>query len=133
MTRGERHAELQSFYRRYNSTCNEHRFDRLNAFVVDDVQVNGEVQGLASYVNGLEEVVRAFPDYQWELRHLLVDGDWLSAHLIDTGTHRGTFLGVSPTGRFVRTQEFAFYRIEGDRIAEVWVSADNLRLLDELT
>ena len=27
------------------------------------------------------------------------------------------------------TQEFAMYRIEGDRIVEVWVTADNVPLL----
>jgi predicted ester cyclase len=70
--------------------------------------------------------------YRWNLEHLVIDGCWLSAHFIDTGTHRGTFLGVPATGRPVTTQEFAVYRIDADRIAEVWVTADNLRLLDQL-
>jgi len=37
----------------------------------------------------LEAVVRAFPDHRWDLRHLLVDGDVVAAHFVDTGTHRG--------------------------------------------
>lgn len=31
----------------------------------------------------------AFPDYSWDLRHLFVEGCWLSAHFLDTGTHLG--------------------------------------------
>src|SRR4051812_21101612 len=33
-----------------------------------------------------------------------------TAHFVDTGTHRGAFLGVPASGRSVSTQEFAFYR-----------------------
>ncbi len=128
----EQGLELEAIYRRYNSLCNAHRFERLGEFVAPDVEVNGEVQGLAAYVDGLRAVVRAFPDYRWDLRHLLVSGAWLSAHFLDSGTHRGTFLGVPATGRTVSTQEFAIYRFDAGRIAEVWVTADNLRLLDQL-
>src|SRR5215208_108855 len=114
-------------YREYNDCCNAHRFDALGAFVAADVRVNDELQGLDAYVAGLEAVVRAFPDYRWDLRRLLVEGPWISAQFRDTGTHRGAFLGVPATGRAVDTVELALYRIEADRIAEVWVAADNLR------
>jgi len=44
---------------------------------------------------------------RWDLRHLLVDGCWLSAHFLDTGTHHGIVLGVPAAGRSVVVQEFA--------------------------
>jgi hypothetical protein len=47
--------------------------------------VDGDVQGLTGYVAGLREVVLGFPDYRWELRLLLFDGDWIGAHFVDTG------------------------------------------------
>jgi len=118
----------KAWYRRYNELCNEHRFRELGAFVAADVVVNGEPQGLDGYVAGLEAVVEAFPDYRWELRHLLVEGPWIAAHFVDIGTHLGTFRGIPPTGRGVTTQEFAMYRVHGDRIVEVWVTADNALL-----
>ena len=127
-----RRSEAAAFYRHYLAACNAHAFDRLSTFVADDVWVNDQPQGLTAYVAGLREVVRAFPDYHWELRHLLIEGDSLAAHFTDTGTHRGEFLGVAPTGRRITTSEFAVYRLERDRIAQVWVAADNLTLLDQL-
>jgi predicted ester cyclase len=123
---------LAAFYRRYNACCNEHRFEDLGDFVASDVVVNGTECGLDAYAEGLRAVVRAFPDYRWELRHLLVDEPWIAAHFADTGTHRGPFLGVAATGRSVSTQEFAFYRLDAGRIAEVWVTADDLDLLNQL-
>lgn len=119
-------------YREYNACCNAHRFDALGAFVAPDVRVNDEAQGLEAYVAGLEAVVRAFPDYRWTLRQLLIDGASIAAQLRDTGTHRGAFLGIPATGRAVDTVELALYRIADDRIAEVWVAADNQRVLAQL-
>jgi predicted ester cyclase len=123
---------LESFYRRYNEACNAHEFSRLGEFVAADVQVDGEPRGVDGYIAGLEAVVAAFPDYRWDIQHLLIEGSWLSAHFIDTGTHDGIFMGVPATGRVVTTQEFAIYRIDAERIVEVWGTADDLRLLEQL-
>jgi predicted ester cyclase len=60
------------------------------------------------------------PDFPWELRHLLIDGHWLSAHLADTGTTAG--------GRPVSIQEFAVYRLADGQIVEVWGDLDRSRL-----
>jgi predicted ester cyclase len=127
-----RRWEAEAFYRHYLAVCNAHAFDRLAGYVAADVEVNGERQGLRAYVGGLRAIVRAFPDYHWQLADLLIDDDRIAARLTDTGTHKGEFHGVRATGRAVRTQEFAIYHLAEERIARVWVAADNLALLDQL-
>jgi predicted ester cyclase len=111
---------MKDFYRRYIETCNAHEFVRLGEFVDEDVSINGELRGVAAYIAGLEAVVATFPDFHWDLRHLVVDEPWLAAHLIDTATH--------PRGHRISTQEFAVYRIEADAIVEVWGDLDHERL-----
>ena len=113
-------AELAAFYRRYNERCNAHRFEELGEFVAADVRVNDAAVGLTGYIAGLRAVVEAFPDYHWDLRRLLVDGSWLSAHLSNTGTHTGTFRDVPATGRTIATMELALYRTDGGKIVESW-------------
>jgi predicted ester cyclase len=49
-----------------------------------------------------------FPDFHWEIRHLVVEGEWLAAHLFDTGTQAAEFRGVPPEGRRFGVPEFAF-------------------------
>ncbi len=112
--------ELAAFYRRYINRCNEHRFDELDEFVDQNVEVNGAVHGLRKYGAGLRSVVEAFPDFQWDLQHLLIDDCWLGAHLTDTGT--------SAAGRPVTIEEFAIYRMAGGRIVAVWGDLDKERL-----
>jgi predicted ester cyclase len=125
--------ELADRYRRYNALCNAHDFDRLGEFVADDIRVNDEPTGLAAYAAGLGEVAAAFPDYSWQIRHLVVDAPLVAAHFTDTGTHTGApFLGVPATGRSVRVDEFSVYAWRDGLIAEVWVASDRLAALAQL-
>lgn len=65
---------MEGVYRRYLERCNQHRFEELGEFVDAEVRVNGVATDLGAYAAGLRWVVDAFPDYHWELQHLLVDG-----------------------------------------------------------
>jgi predicted ester cyclase len=94
--------------------------------------INGTDRGFDAYTDGQRMVVRAFPDFRWELRHLVVDAPWIAAHLTDAGTHRGPFFGVGPTNRSVTVEEFAFYRIDASQIAEVWGMDFHVNLLDQI-
>jgi predicted ester cyclase len=125
--------DLADFYRRYNAYCNEHRFDEFAEFVSPEVTINDTARGLDAYTAGLRAVVSGFPDYRWQLRRLMVAEPWIAAHLTDTGTHRGTYFGVAPTGRSVSTEEFAFYRVESGRIAEVWGTPFHAHLIEQIT
>ncbi|WP_020393150.1 ester cyclase [Kribbella catacumbae] len=125
--------QLAGFYRRYIQCWNDRRLDELREYVADDVRVNDAEQDPERYVAGMEDVFSAFPDFHWDLRHLLIDGDWISAHFTVTGTHQGTFLGVPASGRAIVAQEFAVYLIGDGKIAEVWGATDHLTILNQLT
>jgi predicted ester cyclase len=115
-------------YGRYNAICNRHAFDELTPHLCDVVLVNGRQRTAQQYIDDLVAVHDAFPDYRWHVRHMVVEPPWLAVHLTDSGTHLGTWRGVPATGSAVTTDEFAMYRFDGARIAEVWVTADNARL-----
>jgi predicted ester cyclase len=113
-------AEVEAFYRSYLQRCNEHRFDELGQFVDEKVEVNGEPHDLQRYIEGLRSVVEEYPDFHWELRQLLVDGDWLSARLIDTYT--------ASAGRAASLQEFAMYHVTDGMIVQSWGDLEHSRL-----
>lgn len=123
---------IERTYRRYLSCVNAHAFEHLGTFVAPDVRVNGEACGLVAYECGLAHVIHAFPDYNWHLDQMIVQGNWLSARFTDTGTHNGPFLGVPASGKKITTFELAFYRFEGGKIAEVWVTADKVRVMCQI-
>jgi steroid delta-isomerase-like uncharacterized protein len=108
------------FYERYIETCNRRQWHDLGTFVAESVQVIGKVRPLEDYVDGLQAVVEAFPDFHWTVEELLVDGDRLAARLTNTGTHRGTFLDVPATGRRISTTELAMYHLTDGKITACW-------------
>ena len=133
MTDSPADHELADRYRRYNALCNGHDFDRLDEFVAEDIRANDEPTGLTAYAAGLSEVVAAFPDYHWRIRHLVVNAPLVAAHFTDTGTHTGAlFLGVAASGRTVQVDEFSVYAWRDGLIAEVWVASDRLAVLTQL-
>jgi predicted ester cyclase len=50
----------------------------------------------------------------------------------DRGTHLGTFMGYSPTGRRVTSTWIEMFRLEGGKAVEGWVETDVKQLQDQL-
>src|SRR5919202_5056867 len=94
---GVERADVVALYERYLTRCNEHGFDELGEFVSEQVSGSGPVDGLAAYIEGVEAVCTAFPDYHWDLQELVVEGNTIVARLIGQGTHTGPFSGIAPT------------------------------------
>ncbi|MGE2767115.1 ester cyclase [Rhodococcus sp. 1.20] len=106
-------------YARYIAACNERRFSDLGEFIATDVE--GVRSGFDGYRDGLRDITVAFPDFNWQIEELIVEGLSMAARLTDTGTHHGGFGGIAPTGRHVRIQELAVYTIDNDgKIARCW-------------
>jgi predicted ester cyclase len=74
----------------------------------------------------------AFPDLAYVAEEGLAEGDLVATRFSATGTHRGTFLGVAPTGRRVAYSGIDINRVQGGRIVESWVHYDALGLLQQL-
>ena len=74
----------------------------------------------------------AFPDADAALEDIVAEGDRVAYRLTIRGTHRGSFLGVAPTGRRVMVSFFAIVRIEDGKLAEEWGGLDQADLLRQL-
>jgi steroid delta-isomerase-like uncharacterized protein len=74
----------------------------------------------------------AFPDIHFDLEDLLAEGDKVVARWTCTGTHRGEFRGIAPTGRRVAFPGMNIYRLHDGKIVERWGVEDGLSLLQQL-
>ena len=62
----------------------------------------------------------AFPDWHQEIVELVAEGPTVVARFRCTGTHRGPWQGLQPTGRTMDIFEVYFFRTDGDRLTSVW-------------
>jgi predicted ester cyclase len=68
----------------------------------------------------------AFPDFRMEIVELIAEGDRVAAHFRCSGTHRGEWRGVAPTGRsFTDVDEIYIFRVRDGRIAAALGLEDN--------
>lgn len=74
----------------------------------------------------------AFPDIHTEVEDLLTEGDKVLLRYAWTGTHKGEFLGIAPTGKNVRVTGLALYRFVDGKVVEAWANADDLGLLQQV-
>ena len=74
----------------------------------------------------------AFPDLEIEVPVVLADGGLVGCHIVGRGTHLGLFQGAPPTGRTWEARCTAVYRVEEGRIADAWVTWDNLSLMEQI-
>ncbi|GGU97856.1 hypothetical protein GCM10010260_37340 [Streptomyces filipinensis] len=74
----------------------------------------------------------AFPDIHVTVEDVIAEGDKVVARNTVTGTHRGEFRGVPPTGRSVSYGEIFVLRFQDGRIAEIWGVVDVLTQMTQL-
>ena len=74
----------------------------------------------------------AFPDARATVENLVVQGDMVAARLVVTGTHRGDFAGIPPTGKQVSIQVFDLVRVIDGKMTEHWGLSDQFSLLQQL-
>ncbi|MBI2927342.1 MAG: ester cyclase [Verrucomicrobia bacterium] len=83
-------------------------------------------------IEGLKAEVRrhraSFPDWQEHIEQIVAEGDSVVTRFTSTGTQRGVFNGLPPTGTKVKISELAVHRIANGKIAEQWGCPDVLSL-----
>ena len=73
--------------------------------------------GPAGWLKAVEMMREGFPDVQWTLEDLVVEGDQVAARYTMRGTHDGTFSGVAATGKQIAIQAMNFHVIANGKIA----------------
>jgi steroid delta-isomerase-like uncharacterized protein len=84
-------------------------------------------------VRHLYQAIReAFPDFHAVIHWQTADGEIVTTFKTYHGTHRGTFLGVAPTGRKIQFETVDAMRVHNGKITEHWGVANLLSLMQQL-
>jgi len=86
----------------------------------------------AAWVGFLKTFTAAFPDAQLVVNDSVSEGDLVAGRWTMTGTHRGDFQGVPPTGRHVTMAGVDFSRVVGGKVAEHWTQFDAIGVMQQI-
>lgn len=76
--------------------------------------------------------LKGMPDLSVAVEASLASGDMAAASFVYTGTHKGVYFGVAPTGKSLRFTSCDIFRIRGGKIAEHWGMGDIAGVLAQL-
>jgi predicted ester cyclase len=116
--------ELRAWFEEFLDACNRHDVDAIGEFLDPAVRRSHRPAGAKAWIDDLDELFRAFPDWRWRRILLVVEDDRVASHVRGSGTHRGAYRGIPAAGAHVNVAEFAFYRVTGGRITESTASGD---------
>ena len=87
------------------------------------------VDGVTAYIAGYR---RAFPDARSTVEAQVEEGDMVVTRWTARGTHTGPLGEIPATGNTYELGGVTIERIEDGRIAEVWVSKDDLGMMRQI-
>ncbi len=95
---------------------------------------SGRAPDREGFKQGIHELYAAFPDFHATAEDLVVDAATgkVAIRWSATGTHRGHFMGIAPTGRSIKFSGIEIIRVENGRIVERWGEWDGIDLLQQL-
>jgi steroid delta-isomerase-like uncharacterized protein len=104
----------------------------VGAAYVDHSPASGQAAGAAGVKAKVAALREGFPDLRFTLEEIVGEDEIVAARYHWRGTHRGSFLGIPPTGKTILVRGMDFYRLRDEKIVEHWDVVDDLGMLTQL-
>jgi predicted ester cyclase len=125
-------AANKALFKRFHEAANTGDFDFLaktiDEVVAPDAVIRTPLPIEATGADALKQIwamlLRIYPDIHLMDEDLIGEGDKVVGRTTVTGTHRGEFMGVAPTGKSVTYNEMFIFRIADGRVVETWGVVD---------
>jgi steroid delta-isomerase-like uncharacterized protein len=99
---------------------------------VDHDPARGQVPGPEGYRAFFTGLRNAFPDLEVGLETMVADEESIAIAYTLSGTQKGSFMGVAPTGRKMKIRGMQISKFRDGKMVERWGSSDELGLLHQL-
>jgi steroid delta-isomerase-like uncharacterized protein len=74
----------------------------------------------------------AFPDLSAKIEDIVAEGDKVAIRVLNTGTHKGDFQGIPPTGKRVSFEGRDFMALRDGKIVEQQAGVDMMELMQQI-
>ena len=124
--------------RQFFELLDRHDTESMGQLLISSTDYSFHIGGMPSPVDWNEHkrllagFNSAFPDLHHEIVDMVAEGDKVAIRLSVTGTHKGEFQGIPPTGKKLSLDEMGFISIIDGKIVEGWISADTMGLMQQI-
>ena len=124
--------ENKAIVRRFIEAYNKRNLDLIDDFVAPDYVDHTNKVGREGLKQLFDMGLKGFPDWHETIEDIIAEGDKVWVRLAYTGTHKGEFMGLAPTGKKITTMAVDIYRIVNGKLAEYWSVTDNVNILKQI-
>jgi steroid delta-isomerase-like uncharacterized protein len=109
-------------------------FSALNELMLEDyIQHNPLVgQGRKGFQEFFGAWFKASPDFRFDLKQIVSEGDKVWVYGTYSGTQRGDWLGIPATGKAYKFDAVDIFRVQDGKLAEHWDVLDVYSLFKQL-
>ena len=123
----------KAIVRRLFEAYNKQNLDALDElFASDYVDHILQLRGLESFKQFYTQFFKGFPDTHSTIEDVVAEGDKVWTRSTVTGTHKGEYRGVPPTGKEITIRCVDIYRIVDGKMVEAWAVYDFLDFYKQL-
>lgn len=106
----------------YEVIVSENQLDELSNYISEDcIQKIGEKEifiGIDGMKQHLLALKRTYPDYIMKIIRQYVEGDYVISEFIMRGTHKGEFIGITPTNKILEITGVDIDKVIDGKIVE---------------
>jgi steroid delta-isomerase-like uncharacterized protein len=133
-------ARNKATFRRFHDVVNSGNAEIISKMIDELVEPDAmirtpvplDVTGAEALKHVWAVLLEAFPDLHLTVEDVIAEGDRVVVRNTVTGTHRGEYMGLPPTGESVTYNEIFIFRFVNGRIAETWGVVDVLSQMKQL-
>jgi steroid delta-isomerase-like uncharacterized protein len=131
-------TENKSIVRRlYEEVWNERKLDVVDELIspshaLHDANIAGLQTGPDAYKQQVVRLTKAFPDLHFAIDDIVSEKDKLVVSWTISGTHKGEYEGIPPTGKEISVDGITISYIADGKILDSYVSWDALGLMRQL-
>jgi steroid delta-isomerase-like uncharacterized protein len=116
---------------------NKGNLNTVSELVADDCRYHDPVfpsltSGAENLKNHIQTCRSGFPDLMFTIDDTIAERNEVVIHWTGTGTHKGQFLGMSPTNKKASVTGTSIFRIEGSKIVEEWANWNLMTMMEQL-
>jgi predicted ester cyclase len=112
------------------------KFDKLNELFSNDFGLKAPGLDIPWKKDDVFQAIRthyaSFPDWTHNIEVMIAEGDKVAVKLIQKGTHKAQYEGISATGKIMTNPALSIMTIVEGQVKDWWVIEDNLGFMQQL-
>ncbi len=111
---------------------NSKKLSELDDLIAADYIDHTGMKDKKEYIQAVQSYYSAFPDLKATVEDSVSENDKVVLRTTFEGTHKGSFMGVRPTGHTIKWSGIGIFKFKNGKLVERWNASDVFSFLQQI-